>query len=166
MLGRGWRHLPAARAPSARCCRPGWRRAPSLWKLTLWVSCAIKEGLLRCSHFCASLWATCTLFPVCSSISLSLTTKLLKGGCCWSASALPAGQLATREFWERPLVKRPPVPPERSLQDVLADLFQEGPPEVHSQLQHFFPRTAPQDSLLSRSATLCLPPCKTPRQSS
>eukprot|EP00891_Asterochloris_glomerata_P001378 jgi/Astpho2/1378/fgenesh1_pg.00025_%23_11_t len=62
------------------------------------------------------------------------------------------GQLATREFWERPLVKRPPVPPERSLQDVLADLFQEGPPEVHSQLQHFFPRTAPQDSLLSRLA--------------
>ena len=57
-------------------------------------------------------------------------------------------------------MKRPPVPPERSLQDVLADLFDEGSPEAPSQLQHLFPRTAPQDSLLSRSADLCCRPVR------
>ena len=59
-------------------------------------------------------------------------------------------------------MKRPPVPPERSLQDVLADLFDEGLPEAPSPLQHLFPRTAPQDSLLSRSVDLCCHPVRHP----
>ena len=52
------------------------------------------------------------------------------------------------------------MPPEHSLQDVLADLFDEGPPEAHSPLPHLLPRTAPQDSLLSRSADLCCHPVR------